>query len=87
LLVAFDHTHRRERYDVGALGRWRDTEPDNWRLDIVAGYQPVFIYESCDVFESEAVSESPLDEAKTLEMFNLKTEIVGACALSFGRWE
>ena len=55
--------------------------------DIVAGYQPEFVYEPCDVFASEAVSESPLDEAKTLEMFNLKTKIVSACALSFGRWE
>jgi len=46
-----------------------------------------FVYEACDVFESEAVSESPLDKAKTLEMFDLKTKIAGACALSFGRWE
>jgi hypothetical protein len=56
-------------------------------VDIVAGYQPVFVYEPRDVFESEAVSESPLDKAKTLDMFDLKTKIVVACALSFGRWE
>jgi len=49
-------------------------------IDIVAGYQPVFIYESCDVFESEAVSESALDKAKALDMFDLKTKVVGAPA-------
>jgi hypothetical protein len=56
-------------------------------IDIVAGYQPAFVYEPRDIFESEAVSESLLDKAKALEMFDLKTKIVGACASSFGRWK
>jgi hypothetical protein len=41
----------------------------------------MLVHECCNVFEGEAESQSPLDEAKALHVFRLKSKIVGPATL------